>query len=50
METWMYLCSERLDMVWALLLQLCFTPQTGQPGRLKTALRDLTLVALEAQV
>lgn len=25
----------------------CFTPQTGQPGRLKIALRELTVVALE---
>lgn len=25
----------------------CFTPQAGQPGRLKIALRELIVVALE---
>lgn len=33
---WSQLCSSS-----------CFTPQTGQPGRLKIALRELTIVALE---
>lgn len=36
------------DLIWSQgCSSSCFTPQTGQPGRLRIALRELTIVASE---